>query len=311
MSSPSCRRAFGRNERLIRIVYVSFATQPFEEKDLLHLLAKCRSNNTEQGITGQLVYSEGSFMQVLEGPREVVDATFARIKKDTRHHNVTLIERSTIDERQFGEWSMGFRSLSRQQLQDIEGYNYHLDDDMKAKGGPHANQLFVDELMKYVKKQYVAEMSREVLTLKQEDKSLMARLNNLVRYAVIGLAVLMAVVVLCGVVLIGKTLFLTLRDAPETLLSFNGIAATFGSFLAVLIAIDIFINISLYVRRHVIAVRLVVATALMAVARKIIVLDFAGIQPIEVIAMAAIVAALGFSYYFLSRLREDQVVRDE
>lgn len=296
---------------MIRLVYVSFATVPFEEKDLLHLLAKCRSNNTERDITGQLIYSEGTFLQVLEGPRDAVDATFARIRKDTRHQNVTLIERSTIDERQFGEWSMGFKSLSREQMQQIEGYSYHLDDDLKGKAGPYSSQLFVDELMKFVKHQYVSELSREVLTLKRNDKSLMAFLNNLVRYAVIALTALMAVVVLCGVVLIGITLFQTLRDSPQTLLSIDGIAATFGSFLAVLIAIDIFINISLYVRRHVIAVRLVVATALMAVARKIIVLDFAGIEPIQVIAIAAIVAALGFSYYFLSRLREGQVVRDE
>jgi len=296
---------------MIRIVYVSFATKPFDEKELLHLLAKCRGNNTEQQITGQLIYSEGTFMQVLEGPRESVDASFARIKKDTRHHNVTLIERVTIDERQFGEWSMGFKTLTSQQMQDIEGFNYHLDDEIKGKAGPYSSQIFASELMKYVKKQYVAEMSREVLTLKQNDKSLMGYLNNMVRYSVMLLAVLMAFVVLCGVVLIGVELYQTLRDSPETLLSISGITSTFASFLAVLIAIDIFINISLYVRRHVIAVRLVVATALMAVARKIIVLDFAGIEPIQVIAMAAIVAALGFSYFFLSKLKEDQVVHDE
>jgi len=296
---------------MIRIVYVSFASKPFEEDDLLHLLAKCRSNNTEHQITGQLIYSDGTFMQVLEGPRETVDATFARIKKDTRHHNVTLIERSTIDERQFGEWSMGFKTLTSDQMQDIEGFNYHLDDDVKGKAGPYSSQLFANELMKFVKQQYVAEMSREVLTLKRDDKSLMGWLNNLVRYTVMMLAVLMAFVVICGVVLIGIEMYSTLRDSPQTLLSIGGITSTFASFLAVLIAIDIFINISLYVRRHVIAVRLVVATALMAVARKIIVLDFAGIEPIQVIAMAAIVAALGFSYFFLSRLKEDQVVHDE
>ncbi|OIO69086.1 MAG: blue light sensor protein [Zetaproteobacteria bacterium CG12_big_fil_rev_8_21_14_0_65_55_1124] len=296
---------------MIRLVYVSLATKPLEEKELLQLLGTCRSNNTEQGITGQMIYTEGTFMQVLEGPQAAVDATFARIKKDTRHHNITLIERVNIDERQFSEWSMGFKSLTREQMQDIEGFNYHLEDDVKGKAGPYANQLFVSELMKFVKNQYVSEMSREVLTLKRNDKSLMGYLNNMVRYIVMALAVLMAFVVLCGVVLIAIELYATLRDSPQTLLSISGITSTFASFLAVLIAIDIFINISLYVRQHVIAVRLVVATALMAVARKIIVLDFAGIEPIQVLAMAAIVAALGFSYYFLSRLKSDQVVEHD
>ena len=275
-------------------------------------MAKCRANNTEKDISGQLIYSDGTFMQVLEGPQKEVDATFVRIKKDTRHHDIALIERKTIDERQFPDWSMGFKTLTPEQMQDIEGFNYHLDDDVKGKAGQYSSQLFATELMKYVKQQYVADMTREVLTTRQTtDRSLMGWLNNIVRYMVIVLSVLMAFVVLCGVILIGVELYKTLTTSPETLLSIDGIAATFASFLAVLIAIDIFINISLYVRRHVIAVRLVVATALMAVARKIIVLDFAGIEPIQVISIASIVAALGFSYYFLSKLKSDQVVDSE
>ncbi|MGL1835036.1 phosphate-starvation-inducible PsiE family protein [Rhodocyclaceae bacterium SMB388] len=48
----------------------------------------------------------------------------------------------------------------------------------------------------------------------------------------------------------------------------------FAAFLAVLIAIEIFANITLYLRDEVIHVKLVIATALMAIARKVIVLDF-------------------------------------
>ena len=297
---------------MLRIVYVSFASQPFSEQDLRHLLSKCRANNTEQDISGQLIYSDGTFMQVLEGPQAAVDKAFANIKKDTRHHDIALIERKTIDQRQFPDWSMGFKTLTQEQMRDIEGFNYHLDDDVKGKSGQYSSQLFATELMKYVKQQYVADMTREVLTTRQTtDRSLMGWLNNIVRYMVIVLSVLMAFVVLCGVILIGVELYDTLTTSPQTLLSIDGIAATFASFLAVLIAIDIFINISLYVRRHVIAVRLVVATALMAVARKIIVMDFAGIDPIQVISIASIVAALGFSYYFLSKLKAEQVVGNE
>jgi len=296
---------------LIRIVYVSFASHPFSEEDLRHLLSKCRANNTEKDISGQLIYSDGTFMQVLEGPQKEVDATFSRIKKDTRHHDVALIERSTIDKRQFPDWSMGFKTLTPEQMRDIEGFNYHLDDDVKGKAGQYSSQLFANELMKYVKQQYVSEMSREVLTLKRTDRSLMGWLNNIVRYMVMLLAVLMAFVVLCGVAQVATEIYFTAINTPYIMLSLNGITSTFASFLAVLIAIDIFINISLYVRRHVIAVRLVVATALMAVARKIIVMDFAGIEPIQVISIASIVAALGFSYYFLSKLKSDQVVDNE
>jgi len=79
---------------MIRIVYVSVANKPFEEKALLQLLGKCRASNTERQISGQLIYSDGTFMQVLEGPEKEVDATYARIKKDTRHNNMSTQSRN-------------------------------------------------------------------------------------------------------------------------------------------------------------------------------------------------------------------------
>jgi uncharacterized membrane protein (DUF373 family) len=74
----------------------------------------------------------------------------------------------------------------------------------------------------------------------------------------------------------------------------------FAAFLAVLIAIEIFANITLYLRDDVIHVKLVVATALMAIARKVIVLDLSILEPSYLYAIAAIVIALGITYWLLS-----------
>lgn len=57
------------------------------------------------------------------------------------------------------------------------------------------------------------------------------------------------------------------------------ILQTFGAFMAVLIAIEIFINITLYLRTDVIPVKLVVATALMAICRKVIIFDYYALSP--------------------------------
>ncbi|TLS69084.1 blue light sensor protein [Mariprofundus erugo] len=286
---------------MIRLVYVSVASEPFDEQKLLQLLAKSRANNTRLGISGQLIYSEGTFMQVLEGPADAVDATFERIKKDTRHQHINLIERSTIDQREFPEWSMGFKSMSREELDAFDEMGYQFAEDVSGNRRLH-DRLFVTQLMKYVKKQHVSELARDVLEMDRDDKSLIYWLNQLVRYSVMLLAILMAVVVLYGVADVGYGLYEIMLNRPEQLMTMSGITSTFASFLAVLIAVDIFINISLYVRKHVLAVRLVVATALMAIARKIVVLEFTDIEPIYIFAMALLVAALGFSYYFLSRL---------
>jgi uncharacterized membrane protein (DUF373 family) len=65
--------------------------------------------------------------------------------------------------------------------------------------------------------------------------------------------------------------------------------------LVVLIAIEIFINITLYIRSDVIPVKLVVATALMAISRKIIVFDYKHLDPAFVSSSALVVFALGIT----------------
>ncbi|BCX82474.1 hypothetical protein MIT9_P2060 [Methylomarinovum caldicuralii] len=89
---------------------------------------------------------------------------------------------------------------------------------------------------------------------------------------------------------------------PLGLLEVGDIIAVFGAFIAVLIAIEIFINITLYLRSDVMPVRLVVATALMAIARKVIILDFKKLDWPYVAATGVVVLALGVTYWLLHRM---------
>ena len=77
------------------------------------------------------------------------------------------------------------------------------------------------------------------------------------------------------------------------------ILATFGAFMAVLIAIEIFINITVYLRDDIIHVKIVMATALMAIARKVIILDFSVVTPDYILATAALVFAMGIGYWLV------------
>jgi hypothetical protein len=69
-----------------------------------------------------LVYNEGCFIQVLEGPVEAVTQTFHQIQQDPRHSQCIILLRQEINERAFEGWSMGFRSASRQELENLTGY---------------------------------------------------------------------------------------------------------------------------------------------------------------------------------------------
>lgn len=132
------------------------------------------------------------------------------------------------------------------------------------------------------------------------DDPLIATLHKLIRFAIRILAVLMTAVIFWSVADVLLVLYEKLSEPPVFLLDMSDIFQVFAAFLAVLIAIEIFANITLYLRDDVIHVKLVVATALMAIARKVIVLDLSILEPSYLYAIAAIVIALGLTYWLLS-----------
>ncbi|MDC0831404.1 Hypothetical protein CKA32_001219 [Geitlerinema sp. FC II] len=73
----------------------------------------------------------------------------------------------------------------------------------------------------------------------------------------------------------------------------------FGLFLNVLIALEILENITAYLRKHVFQVELVIATSLIAVARKIIILDLEKTSGLDIIGLASAVFALSISYWLM------------
>lgn len=96
---------------MLSLVYVSAATAPFSPAELDALLATSRRNNSRDGISGILIYRDGDFLQVLEGPEPAVRSAYARIARDPRHMRIMMLDESRIEARAFGEWSMGFRRL--------------------------------------------------------------------------------------------------------------------------------------------------------------------------------------------------------
>ncbi|MBD3610332.1 MAG: phosphate-starvation-inducible PsiE family protein [Gammaproteobacteria bacterium] len=136
--------------------------------------------------------------------------------------------------------------------------------------------------------------------LKHEDPTIRF-LHRIIRMAVKVLAILMVMVIVWGIGDVIYVLYQRLTQPPIMLLQINDILATFGAFLAVLIAIEIFINIRLYISTNVIPVRLVIATALMAIARKVIILDFDEVTPPFIYGTAAIIFSLGITYWLITK----------
>ncbi|MCW2848224.1 MAG: hypothetical protein JWR90_2198 [Marmoricola sp.] len=112
---------------MISLTYLSTATVPYSPEQLSELLASSRERNHAAGLTGMLLYAGEHFIQTLEGAEDVVDATYARIERDTRHRNVYVALREEITTRVFPDWSMGFESLSDDEAAGLPGFNDYLE----------------------------------------------------------------------------------------------------------------------------------------------------------------------------------------
>ncbi len=134
------------------------------------------------------------------------------------------------------------------------------------------------------------------------NEPLIQKLQIVIKWSVRALAILMVFVIVMGVVDVGWTLYEKLTSPPNYILTITDMLATFGAFMAVLIAIEIFINITVYLRDDVIHVKIVMATALMAIARKVIILDLDKVEPEYLWGIASVVFAISIGYWLVVQL---------
>ena len=98
---------------LVRLMYASRAVPAVDHDELIAILKKSKANNAHSGVTGALCFSDGIFIQVLEGGRGAVNKLYARIASDARHTDVVLLSYEEIEERRFAGWSMGQVNVAR------------------------------------------------------------------------------------------------------------------------------------------------------------------------------------------------------
>lgn len=132
---------------MIHLIYISSATSWPSENDLKELLEQSRARNQRQNITGMLLYDNATYMQVLEGSVEDVHDIYDSILKDPRNTgNVTLVEEN-ISQRDFPDWSMGFKNLKSCSPEELPGFqdvfNGKLDKELLVKNTSKALGLLM------------------------------------------------------------------------------------------------------------------------------------------------------------------------
>jgi hypothetical protein len=119
---------------MLTITYASSAYALFSEVELTDLLISARENNLKNEITGLLLYKDGNFMQVIEGPTIAVVELYGKIVADTRHHVVMKLLEHELVERSFASWQMAFCNLNGPGVKEVPGYSDFLDASLTANG---------------------------------------------------------------------------------------------------------------------------------------------------------------------------------
>lgn len=104
------------------IMYISTATVTVNEATLKEMLVIYRRNNLRNGITGLLLYSGDQYVQLIEGEEEAVHQLFSKIENDPLHKNLLKLADGPIQQRLFHEWSMGFKTVRKEDFSCFSSY---------------------------------------------------------------------------------------------------------------------------------------------------------------------------------------------
>ena len=124
------------------------------------------------------------------------------------------------------------------------------------------------------------------------------------------LLVLMAGVVLLATIELTWILVQDVLTPPVVLLEIHELLELFGLFLLVLIGIELMHSVKTYIVRREFHLETVVTVAIIAVARKIIVLEPKELPQGTLLGIAALVLALAVAYYVIRRSRKENADSD-
>ena len=88
-----------------QVIYVSKPVG-FDNKILDSILVQSKRNNEKNQITGALICRSDLYLQYLEGPAHKIDFVYSKIKLDSRHTDVKLLEDTRSKRRLFSNWAM-------------------------------------------------------------------------------------------------------------------------------------------------------------------------------------------------------------
>ena len=117
---------------------------------------------------------------------------------------------------------------------------------------------------------------------------------------------MMALVVLLATFELVYIIVMDILAHPPLLLGIDQLLEIFGYFLLVLIGIELLETFKIYVEENVINVQVVLLVAMIAISRKVIILDVKALPSLTLIGISAIIVALSVGYYLVKKSQLDE-----
>ena len=134
-------------------------------------------------------------------------------------------------------------------------------------------------------------------------KSLLRMFEHIV---VLGLLGMMMIVVLLTTIELAWMIVTDVIDAKGIVLDVSDILELFSLFLLILIGLELIESIKMYLDEHLVHVEVVFLVAMIAIARKVIVLDAGKYDPMTLVGIASLILALSVGYYLVKKLHDGQ-----
>lgn len=131
----------------------------------------------------------------------------------------------------------------------------------------------------------------------------MKYLEKFERLVVTALLVMMVSIVFLSTVELGWIIIEDIITPPVFLLDINELLDIFGMFLLVLIGVELLETVKMYLSEKKVHVEVVFTVAMIAIARKVIILDVKELSSLTLIGIGVIIVALSSGYYLLKRGR--------
>ena len=134
---------------------------------------------------------------------------------------------------------------------------------------------------------------------------MMVILRKFERGMILTLIIMMTIVLFLSIIELGWILVKDIITEPVLLLEIKELLEIFGLFLLVLIGIELLDSIKTYITENVIHVEVVLIVAMIAIARKVIILDIDKYSSMTLIGIASLILSLSAAYYLIKKVHQE------